>query len=63
MLRIIVPLQVLWMTLTDRKVTARDERGQVTLESVLICVGVLVVAGLLVAVITTYVKAHMAKIK
>lgn len=63
-----------YVTLTNARATAldwshktltraRDERGSVTLEMVVIALGVLLLAGAVVAVITTAVNSRVNQIK
>lgn len=43
--------------------SARDERGSVTLEQVLITVGLFIVAGIVIAAITAAVNSRVGQIK
>lgn len=62
-----VTLQLLVHTLHDRlddaRTTARDERGSVTLEQVLITVGLFLLAGIVIAAITAAVNSRVGQIK
>lgn len=47
----------------DARTSARDERGSVTLEQVLITVGLFIVAGVVIAAITAAVRSRVGQIK
>jgi len=47
----------------DARSSARDERGSVTLEQVLITVGLFIVAGVVIAAITAAVRSRVGQIK
>lgn len=47
----------------DARTSARGERGSVTLEQVLITVGLFIVAGVVIAAITAAVRSRVGQIK
>lgn len=62
-----ITLQLLVRTLHNRlddaRTNARDERGSVTLEQVLITVGLFIAAGIVIAAITAAVNSRVGQIK
>ena len=63
MLQIFVALATLLAVTRERvQERARDDRGSVSLEQVVIAVGLFVVAGVLVAAVTAAVRAQIGRI-